>query len=204
MEVCYLRYISTDKLRKNQKIQLQTIMKKLMMLATVAISVLALGACSGNGSCKGNGCSKSCGDSAACNTECARLCKSDGDKLFTGVLPAADADGVRYMLTLDFDDDKPCSKGDYDLVETYLVADSTAVTGYTDGKTFKSEGDFTVTKKDGTCYLTLIQDKKDSAEGSNAGPLYFKVTSDSTIVMVNSDFEISENPGLNYTLKLSR
>lgn len=164
-------------------------MKKTTLIMAAALSMMTMGACTGNkaGSC----------DKAKCG---------DGDKkeLYTGVLPAADADGVRYSLKLEYDDDHNYTDGDYDLLETYLEQDSTSAVGFKDGKSFKSEGDFTVMDKDGKKYLKLVQDAKDSAQGSNAGPMYFLVESDSTIVMVNSDLQVSETPGLNYTLNLAK
>ena len=165
-------------------------MKKTIYMMAAALSVLGMAACSGNKTCNGD---KACG-------KC-----TDGDRkeLYTGVLPSADTDGIRYTLSLEYDDDNP-NKGDYDLIETYLVGDSTAVTGYSDDKSFKSEGDFSVMKKDGKSYLKLVLDVKDSAVGSSEGPTYFLVESDSTIVLVNSDLEVSQAPGLNYTLKLSK
>ena len=130
------------------------------------------------------------------------------DEVFTGVLPAADADGVRYTLKLDYDDDKNNTEGDYDLVEVYLVGDSTSSTGYKDGARFKSEGDFTVMNGTGAnaskTYIKLTQDARDSSKGSNGGPMYFLVESDSTLVMVNAELEQSVMPGMNYTLKLVR
>lgn len=164
-------------------------MKKTTLFMAAALSMMTMAACSGNQKCSGE-----------------KTCCSDGDKkeLYTGVLPAADSDGVRYSLKLEYDDDHNYTDGDYDLLETYLEQDSTSAIGFKDGKSFKSEGDFTVMDKDGKKYLKLIQDAKDSAKGSNAGPLYFLVESDSTLVMVNSDLQVSENPGLNYTLKLAK
>ena len=125
-------------------------------------------------------------------------------ELYTGILPAADADGVKYELRLDYDDDHNFNDGDYDLRETYLTADTTSASGYTDGKTIMSEGDFTVNKKDGLTYLKLVQDLKDSQPGSNAGPMYFLVESDSTLTLVNDQLQKAENPDMNYTLRLSR
>lgn len=156
-----------------------------------AVAMVALSACSGNsGKCTGD-----------------KECKLDKKELYTGVLPAADAAGMRYQLKLDWDDDD-CNKGDYDLRETVLVADSTNVAGVSDGKTFDSEGDFTVMKGNGDnagkTYLKLVRDSKDSDPESNAGPMYFLVESDSTLVMVNSDLQVSETPDLNYTLKLQK
>lgn len=163
-------------------------MKKSIYIMAAALSMLSMAACTGN--------QKSNGDQKA----------ADGDKkeIYTGVLPAADADGVRYALELEYDDDHNYTDGDYDLLETYLEADTTSTLGFKDGKSYKSEGDFTVMDKEGKKYLKLVQDVKDSQQGSNVGPMYFLVESDSTIVMVNSDLQVSENPDLNYTLKLSK
>lgn len=163
-------------------------MKKTFYILAAALSMVSMAACSGN--------QKSSGDHKG----------TAGDKkeIYTGVLPAADADGVRYALELEYDDDHNYTDGDYDLLETYLEADTTSTLGFKDGKSFKSEGDFTVMDKDGQKYLKLVQDVDDSQQGSNAGPMYFLVESDSTIVMVNSDLQKSENPDMNYTLKLSK
>lgn len=130
----------------------------------------------------------------------------DKDEVYTGVLPAADCDGVRYTLRLDYDDDNP-AKGDYKLVETYLVGDSVRAKALAkDSVSYKSEGDFDVVAGTGNYaankYLKLVRDNKDSSEGSVAGPLYFQVASDSTLVLVNNDFSPAPDSGLNYTLKL--
>ncbi len=127
---------------------------------------------------------------------------NDEDQVYTGVLPGADTDGIRYTLRLDYDDDHNNTEGDYKLVETYLAADSLNRTGLKDLKSFKSEGDFTVENKDGKKYLKLVQDRKDSSVGSAEGPLYFLVDSDSTLTLVGENLQISETPGLNYTLKI--
>lgn len=161
------------------------------VLGAAAMTMLALAACSNN-----NGsCTKDCDGK-----------KGDKEEVYTGILPTADAEGVRYTLKLEYDDDHNYTDGDYDLVEVYLANDSTSATGYKDSARFKSEGDFTVINGTGDNaskkYLKLVQDAKDSAAGSNAGPIYFLVESDSTLVMVNSHLEESSNPGLNYTLKL--
>lgn len=166
-------------------------MKKSVYLMSAAVAMIALASCSGNnGKCSGD-----------------KECKLDKKELYTGVLPAADAAGIRYQLKLDWDDDN-CNEGDYDLRETQLVSDTTSVAGVTDGKTFDSEGDFTVMKGSGEnagkTYLKLVRDTKDSDPESNAGPMYFLVESDSTLVMVNADLQVSENPELNYTLKLQK
>lgn len=156
-------------------------MKKTILFAAAGMALLTFAACSGN-----------CTKDGSCH-------KSDIDEVYTGVLPAADTDGVRYTLTLDYDDD--ANDGDYKLVETYMQADTTAVTGYSDVKTFTSEGDFKVIKKGDKTYIKLIKDQKDSQAGSVDTPIYFVVDSDSTITMTNDQFEVSTTPGMNYTLK---
>ncbi len=160
-------------------------MKKIVYLAGAALAMMSMAACSGN--CNGNKCDSNC-DTAK--------------QLYTGVLPAADAVDVRYALTHDYDDDNN-NKGDYDLVETYLNADSTATAGVTDGVTYKSEGDFSVVEKDGKRYLKLVKDVKDSNPNA-ADNLYFEVSSDSTLTMVNSSLEPAVDSSLNYTLKLAK
>ncbi len=163
-----------------------------MVLGAATFAMVMLAACSGNGGDKQCG-----GDCKKCDVE---------DMIYTGLLPAADAAGVRYTVKLDYDDDKNNQDGYYDLVEVYVIADSLTATGYKDSARFKSEGDFTVINGQGENsskkYIKLVQDAKDSAAGSNAGPMYFLVESDSTLVMVNSELQQSETPGLNYTLKL--
>lgn len=156
-------------------------MKKTLFTAAAAFALLSLGACSNQNCSKG-----SCGDAG------------DKEEVYTGVLPAADADGIRYTLDLDFDDDNNYTDGDYDLVQTYLVSDTTATSGISDANSFKSKGDFTVAESNGKKYLKLVPDRK----FTNAEPLNFLVESDSTIVLVGADLQPSATPGLNYTLKL--
>lgn len=156
-----------------------------MVLAAAALAMLSMVSCSGNKSCKGETCASKC----------------DKDMVYTGVMPAADCDGIRYTLTLDYDDDG--RDGDYHLTETYLQADTLSATGYKDLVTYASEGDFTVNKQGDKTYLKFVKDKKDSsAEASD--DMYFIVDSDSTITMSNSDLEVSAMPGMNYTLKLAK
>lgn len=161
-------------------------MKKSVIMAGAALMMLTLGACnSGNG----------CNGKDHCDNKC------DKDAVFTGVLPAADAAGIRYTLHLDYDhDDKD---GDYKLVETYLQADTTSAMGYRDLKSFSSEGDFTVEKQGEKTYLKLVKDAKDSSAGSIDTPIYLLVDSDSTLTLTNQALEVSETPGMNYTLKLA-
>ena len=139
------------------------------------------------------------------NTKSSTETRGDIKETYTGILPAADVDGIRYTLKLDYDEDRDYAYGDYDLVETYLTSDSLSASGYTDKDTFKSEGDFSVEQGKGNMsgkkYLKLTPDAKDAA-GAGSGPLYFLIESDSTIIMVNESLQPSETPGLNYTLQL--
>lgn len=159
-------------------------MKKIVLMAGAALVALGMASCSGN---------KTEGDKA-CDSKCD---KGDVEAVFTGVLPAADCDGIRYTLTLEYDaDDKD---GDYKLVETYIQEDSTATTGYKDLRSVASEGDFTVSKQGDKTYLKLVKDAKDSAPEASDN-LYFVVDSENAITMTNADFEVSTTPGVNYTL----
>lgn len=158
-------------------------MKKALYMAA-AVALLGMSACTG----------ASC-DSKACKAD------KDMDKVYTGVLPAADCDGIRYTLKLDYDDDNNYTDGDYDLVQTYIAADSTSALGYKDIRTVKTDGDFTVVKtQDGKTGLKLVQDARKGQQGET---MYFVVDNDSTITMTNSNFETAAS-GLDYSLKLAR
>lgn len=154
------------------------------MAAIAALALIPLGACSGNQ-----------GKAQGAKVE-------DKEDVYTGVLPAADAEGIRYTLKLDYDDDDSNMSGDYKLVETYLVSDSTAKIQHRDSVSFKTEGDFYVESGTGNGvsvkYLKLVPDKK----FSNGETLYFLIDSDSTLTLTNSELQVSQNPGLNYTLNL--
>ncbi len=164
-------------------------MKKTILFAAAGLAMLGMAACSGNKSASADSCN-----------DCGKCAKGDKTEVFTGVLPMADADGMRYTLTLEFDNDD--NDGDYKLVETVVMADSTSAVGSTDGKSFASEGDFYIKTKDGKTYYELKKDQKDSQAGSLDTPAYFLVDSDSTLTMVNADLEKAANPEMNYTLKL--
>ncbi len=155
----------------------------MFIIAAAALSMISMAACSGN--------------------KCGKDGNERADELYTGILPAADADGIRYSLKLDYDDDHNDTEGDYDLTESYLVADSTATTGFRDDKTYTSEGDFKVVAKNGKKYIVLSKDAKDSNANATSS-LAFEVTSDSTLLMVNENtFEApADSTALNYTLRL--
>ncbi len=115
---------------------------------------------------------------------------------YEGVLPAADADGVRYSLALEYDDENP-AKGDYKLTETYLQGDSAI-------SSFFSEGDFEVktgTPEEATepvSYLVMVPDVEDGATPGDT--LYFLAENDSTLTLVSSSLVKSVNPEMNYTI----
>ena len=163
-------------------------MNKIMLMAAAGLTVLSMASCSGN----------KCDKDASCDN-CDKNC--DKEVLYTGVLPAADCDGIRYTLHLDYDDNG--QKGDFILVETYLGSDTTTALGYKDLQTFTSKGDFTVAQQDGKTYLKLVEYTKDSSARAT-DMMYFVVDSDSTITMTNSSLETSAMPGMNYTLKISK
>lgn len=162
-------------------------MRKTILGAAALVAVLAMGSCESQ---KENG-SES---------------KQDRKEMFTGVVAAADAPGIRYDLKLDYDSTD--NGGSYELKQIYLESDSTATDGVKDGKEFESKGDFSVLDKEGKSYLKLVQDatscQKDSACSAACTPVCFLVDSDSTLTLVNADLQVSENPSLNYTLKLKK
>ncbi len=159
-------------------------MKKTIFVSAAAVALLSLAACSGN---------KTASEQKA--TE-----ETSKNVTYTGILPAADTDGVRYALNLDYTSD---NEGSYKLDQTYLVADSTAADGYKDKDSFKTEGTFAVESKDAKKYLKLTETAKADTT-AKADVMYFLVDSDSTMTMVNSDLQVSVNPDMNYTLKLEK
>ena len=161
------------------------------MKKSVIAALFAVAAVAGMTSCSGD---------KQCNKDCAdKACAVRDDLTYTGVLPAADCAGIRYTIKLDYDDNK--AKGDYDLVETYLEADSVAGSSKRVDVSFKSEGDFTVVNKDGKKFLKLVKDAKDSNPQA-VDALNLEVTSDSTLVVLNDVLESREPSELNYTLTL--
>lgn len=158
-------------------------MKKIMILAASAAMLIGATACSEKNNSAPVG---------------------QNEKLvYTGVLPAADVEGIRYTLTLDYDQDDNNMKGDFDLVETYFSTDSVAPMGVKDFLSVRSEGDFVVETKEGKKYLKLVADPKESDSKADKAPVYFLAESDSTLVLVNNELEKPTAPGLNYTLKLT-
>ncbi len=153
-------------------------MKKIYLAYGVAL--VSLAACSGNKA-----------KNEACNGTCEKS-DSTEEVVYEGTLPAADVEGVRYTLSLDYSDDTP-DKGDYDLTEVYI--------SQTNPATFKSEGDFTVltgTPQDSTQrYLRLVPKVE---AGARPDTLYMVVTSDSTLTLTGPDRTVTRVDGMNYDL----
>ena len=154
-------------------------MKKYLLMLAAGVAALGMGACS-NGSCDAKG------DACAAN----KTCDKCDEKVYTGILPGADCDGVRYTLMLDYSDNG--EKGDYGLVQNYFSADSVAFSGIKDVNNTKAEGDFTVEKKDGNTYVKLAgQDSYIFLVGAD----------DATLTMVNDAYEAPAKAE-DYTLTL--
>lgn len=127
---------------------------------------------------------------AACSGKQAAEAANQGEatdtvvtETYVGVLPAADADGVQYSVVLNYTGD---TEGQYEMVQSYLMADSVS-------ESFETSGDFTVNANDSIKYITLAA--QDSTQN-----VYFVVASDSTITLVDATLTPSANPELNYTL----
>ncbi len=130
---------------------------------------------------------------AACSCSSRSGSDSDRDVTYSWTLPAADAEGIRCTLHLDYDDSG--TKGDYDLTEKYIVSGKA---GGPDASTFTTEGDFTVNT--GTPANPRQRYIKLMPEGDGARPIYFVIDSDNTVTMTGPDLVVSDSPGLNYTL----
>lgn len=154
----------------------------------IAASIVILAACS-NKNCDRNNCSTQEG---ACPTSA--QCAAGQVVTYTGVLPAADADGIEYVLVLDYDD---ANSGDYVLTEKSMSQDESV---------FTSKGDFTL--HTGTpasasqSYIKLTPDNPDRASDLNTASdevRYFLVDSDSTLTLTGADLQPAAS-GLNYTI----
>lgn len=122
---------------------------------------------------------------------------TDESGLFVGMLPAADAAGIRYSLKLDYGQTNDSAAGTYDLEQVYIVNDSSTPDSIKDGISYKANGDFFVLEQAGKKYVKLTSQSTTDSIGM---PMYFLVDSDSTITLVNSDLQVSTTEGLNYTL----
>lgn len=128
----------------------------------------------------------------------------DKEVLYSGILPAADAQGTVYTLKLEFDADDNYMEGDFTMIENTLVADSVASSGLKEAATSYSKGDFRKLSKqvEGTAvdYIQLIPDAQDALGAASSSTLYFIVNPDESLTMVGADLQKAANPEINYTL----
>lgn len=162
-------------------------MKNVMSIIVIVIGLMTITSCS-----------------SKCENKTDNLCPNKTE-VYTGVIPAADALGLRYTLLLSFNDDNSRMNGDYKAVETFLAGDTASITGVKDMSSFISAGNFSLIKGDGEntgkSYIKLEQGKGEKSIGEPY-TTFFLIDSDSTITMVNEMLQPSEMPGVNYTLKL--
>lgn len=134
-------------------------------------------------------------------------CSGDGDKevLYSGILPAADAQGVIYTLKLDFDDDHNYTDGDYRMVENCVASDSIATSGLKVTSVSYTSGDFRKESEvlDGKTveYIKLLPDAKDGLGAASTSPVYLLINADQSLTMVSQDLVVPENAEL-YTLSV--
>lgn len=161
-------------------------MKKTLLMALGAAAVISLASCS-------NDCKEKCNATDG---------KTTDEVLYSGILPSADAQASVYTLRLDYS--KCGTKGDYQLVENTLAADTTAASSLKEVVTSYTEGDFTCETKvvngDSVKYIKLVPDAKDALGGASSASNYFVVNADNSLTMTGEDLVKSETPGLNYTL----
>lgn len=151
---------------------------------------------------------------AACNNLSSTTTASEGkakggdmEELYSGILPAADAQGTLCTIKLEFDDDNNYTDGEFVMVENSLVTDTVAAAGLSEAATSYSEGKFRKESKSvngaNVEYLVLTPDAKDNLGAASNTPTYLVVNADQTLVLVNSDIEMPADPAL-YTLKLKK
>lgn len=158
-------------------------MKKIVYCLAVA---LALVACNGKNTGKGAAADSTAvaadSDSTAQKADSAA---QGGDSLvFTGTLPAADCDGIRYHLALDQ------QKKNFTLKEDYMESADKVK------DTFYEKGTVAEISKDGKKALKLDTGKK-------GDELYFLEKDATTLTLVSEDLEESVTEG-NYNLKLEK
>lgn len=166
-------------------------MKKTVMLGLAAVAALGFTACNNSNATSG-----------------AAQAKNGGDKevLYSGILPAADAQGTIYTLKLEFDDDHNYTDGDFTMIENTLATDTVAASGLKEVATSYTKGDFRKESKqvDGTTveYIRLLPDAKDALGAASASSLYFIINADESLTMVGADLQKAANPEMNYTLTI--
>ena len=147
-------------------------MKKLFLTVTAAVAIVAMAACSGK---------------KAEATETTTDATETGVKAaYTGILPAADCDGIWYTLQI--------NDGKYDMIETYFALDTAEVSGINELLSVKSEGAAETVQKGAYSYIKLTPSTQDAT-------MCFLNATDSTLIMLNSDLETPTAPEL-YTLNI--
>ncbi|MDE5568500.1 MAG: copper resistance protein NlpE N-terminal domain-containing protein [Muribaculaceae bacterium] len=146
-------------------------MKKLLFVATAVIALFGMAACNGK---------------KAAETEEPAAEATAVKAAYTGVLPAADCDGVWYTLQL--------NDGKYDMIETYFALDTAANAGINEILSVKSEGTVETIEKGDFSYIKLTPSTEDAA-------ICFLNATDSTIIMLNAELETPAAPDF-YTLNI--
>lgn len=161
------------------------IMKKTLFFTTAAFAAISIASCSGP--------KKTDSEQGETRSEL---------EVYSGILPAADTDGIKYTLRLNFSPDSDFKSGSYDLEESYLMVDTLSTDGFKCTGTDISNGTFSVFAGEGSDsgrhYLKL----DNSSDTVAAPPVFFLIENDSTLTMVNQQLEPSVNPDLNYSLIL--
>lgn len=165
-------------------------MKKTLIIGLAALAAIGFTAC--------------CDKTDSCDKAAGKCCTADQEVLYTGILPAADAQGTVYTLKLEFEKEHGCTDGDYTMVETTLAADTVAASGLKEVATSYTKGDFRKESKqvDGATveYIRLLPDAKDALGTPSASSMYFLVEEDGSLTMVGADLQKSVVSELNYTL----
>ena len=110
------------------------------------------------------------------------------------MLPSADAAGIRYVLTLEYDS---ADGGDYHLTRQYLDGNNKVIQSY------ETDGDFRVMRvrpngEEGE-FLKLEPDHVSQAADSPADVLYFMRDSGTALTLVGPNLQRAVS-GLNYTI----
>lgn len=165
-------------------------MKKIVLMGLALLGTLGFVACDGS--------------SKTAQTAAPAKNSADKEVLYAGILPAGDAIGFIYTLKLDYDADHDFNEGDFVMMESGLASDTIFATGIKEVATGYSEGDFRKESKevDGVKveYIRLIPDAKEGLGATDASETYFIVNADGSLTMVGEDLQVSNFPGLNYTL----
>lgn len=164
-------------------------MKKTFMIGLATIAALGFAACNSSNAGSNNNSGQKSGDK---------------EVLYSGILPAADAQGTIYTLKLEFDDDHNFTEGDFTMTENTLVADTVASSGLKEVATSFSKGDFRKESKQvngaNIEYIRLLPNAKDALGTPSASSMYFLINPDESLTMVGADLQKPADPNLNYTL----